>query len=90
MISASGGGSSNIIQGSSSLDDVQFTADGKTMIYTGAKRVASRMNCFAPLQRRRAGGADPLERRPARALSLTPLEEMSVESTDKTRSAPSS
>src|SRR4029079_7194961 len=34
MIQASGGGSRNIIAGASSLDDVQFTADGRTMIYT--------------------------------------------------------
>ncbi|MEP6963715.1 MAG: S9 family peptidase, partial [Acidobacteriota bacterium] len=34
MIAATGGGSRNIIAGASSLDDVQFTADGRTMIYT--------------------------------------------------------
>ena len=34
MVAATGGGSRNIIAGSSSLDDVQFTSDGRTMIYT--------------------------------------------------------
>jgi Tol biopolymer transport system component len=34
MIQASGGGSRNIVAGAASLDDVQFTADGRTMIYT--------------------------------------------------------
>jgi dipeptidyl aminopeptidase/acylaminoacyl peptidase len=34
MISATGGGIRNIINGSSSVDDVQLTADGRTMIYT--------------------------------------------------------
>lgn len=34
MIQAAGGGMRNIITGASSLDDVQFTSDGRTMIYT--------------------------------------------------------
>ena len=34
MIQATGGGSRNIIAGASTLDDVQFTSDGRTMIYT--------------------------------------------------------
>ena len=34
MVAATGGGSQNIIAGSSNLDDVQFTSDGRTMIYT--------------------------------------------------------
>src|SRR5262249_5267362 len=34
MIPVTGGGSRNIIQGASSVDDVQFTSDGRTMIYT--------------------------------------------------------
>src|SRR5271165_103727 len=34
MISISGGGLRSIISGASTLDDVQFTADGDTMIYT--------------------------------------------------------
>jgi dipeptidyl aminopeptidase/acylaminoacyl peptidase len=42
MISISGGGLRSIISGASTLDDVQFTADGDTMIYTqqsGSKAV---------------------------------------------------
>ena len=34
MIPVTGGGSRNIVTGPSSLDDVQFTSDGRTMIYT--------------------------------------------------------
>jgi dipeptidyl aminopeptidase/acylaminoacyl peptidase len=34
MISASGGGARSIISGASTLDDVQFTPDGQTMIYS--------------------------------------------------------
>src|ERR1700693_3882708 len=34
MIAATGGGLRSIISGQSSLEDVQFTADGRTMIYT--------------------------------------------------------
>ena len=34
MVSVNGGGLRSIITGSSSLDDVQFTRDGKTLIYT--------------------------------------------------------
>jgi dipeptidyl aminopeptidase/acylaminoacyl peptidase len=34
MISISGGGLRSIISGASTLDDVQFTADGDTMVYT--------------------------------------------------------
>ena len=34
MISATGGGLRTIISGQSTLDDVQFTSDGRTMVYT--------------------------------------------------------
>src|SRR5579862_2866281 len=36
MIQATGGGSRNIVAGASTLDDVQFTSDGRTLIYTEA------------------------------------------------------
>ena len=85
MVSVMGGGSRNIISGPSSLDDVQFTSDGRTMIYTeqsGSRpseifRVnSSGGNSFALTHLN-----DALLSR----VQLTPLEEMSVESVDRTR-----
>ncbi len=85
MVLATGGGSRNIISGSSSLDDVQFTSDGRTMIYT--EETGSR-----PAEIFRAdssGGAEVALTHLNDALlsrvQLTPLDEMSVESADKTR-----
>jgi dipeptidyl aminopeptidase/acylaminoacyl peptidase len=84
MVPVTGGGSHNIIAGSSSLEDVQFTADGRTMIYSeqsGSKP--------AELYRVNSNGGsgvalthlnDTLLSRAA----LTPLEEVEVESSDKT------
>jgi len=85
MVLATGGGSRNIISGSSSLDDVQFTSDGRTMIYT--EETGSR-----PAEIFRAdssGGTEVALTHLNDALlsqvQLTPLDEMSVESADKTR-----
>ena len=65
MIPATGGGSRNIISGSSSLDDVQFTSDGRTMIYTeeSGSRPAEifRVNSSGG----NGSGADAFERRAA-------------------------
>jgi dipeptidyl aminopeptidase/acylaminoacyl peptidase len=85
MVAATGGGSRNIIAGASSLDNVQFTSDGRTMIYT--EESGSR-----PVEIFRAnssGGTgialthlnDALLSR----VALTPLEEAFVESPDKNR-----
>jgi len=85
MIQASGGGSRNIIAGASTLDDVQFTSDGRTMIYT-------EVSGSHPTEIYRAtssGGAGvPLTHLNDGVLSnaaLTPLEEMYADSADKTR-----
>jgi dipeptidyl aminopeptidase/acylaminoacyl peptidase len=85
MIAATGGGLRSIINGQSSLDDVQFTADGRTMIYT--EESGSR-----PLEIFRAtsaGGAGiPLTHINDALLesaALTPLEEMWVDTPDKSR-----
>jgi len=85
MIQASGGGSRNIIAGASTLDDVQFTSDGRTMIYT-------EVSGSHPTEIYRAtssGGAGvPLTHLNDGMLSnaaLTPLEEMYADSADKTR-----
>jgi dipeptidyl aminopeptidase/acylaminoacyl peptidase len=85
MIPVSGGGSRNIITGSSSLDDVQFTSDGRTMIYT--EQSGSRpTEIFRATSSGGAGVAlthlnDALLSR----YTLTPFEESWVEGADKTR-----
>ena len=85
MIPVTGGGSRNIITGPSSLDDVQFTSDGRTMIYT--EQSGSRpTEVFRATSSGGTGVAlthlnDALLSR----ATLTPLEEIYVESTDKTR-----
>ena len=85
MISAAGGGLRTIISGQSSLDDVQFAADGRTMIYT--EETGSR-----PLEIFRAtsaGGAGVALTHMNDALlagvTLTPLEELWVDTADKSR-----
>ena len=85
MIQATGGGSRNIIAGASTLDDVQFTSDGRTMIYT-------EVSGSHPAEIYRAtssGGAGvPLTHLNDAVLSnaaITPLEEMYADSSDKTR-----
>ena len=85
MISATGGGVRSIISGQSSLDDVQFTSDGRTMIYT--EESGSR-----PLEIFRAtsgGGAGVALTHLNDALlsnaTLTPLEELWVDAADKSR-----
>ena len=40
--SGDGGGARSVVSGDSTLDDMQFTSDGKTMIYTRQSGVASR------------------------------------------------
>jgi dipeptidyl aminopeptidase/acylaminoacyl peptidase len=85
LIPATGGGSRSIIAGASTLDDVQFTADGRTLIYT--EQSGSRPT---EIYRATSGGGtgvalthlnDALLGRAA----LTPLEETYVEAPDRTR-----
>jgi dipeptidyl aminopeptidase/acylaminoacyl peptidase len=85
MIQATGGGSRNIISGSSSLDDVQFTADGRTMIFT-------EVSGSHPAEIYRAtssGGTEvPLTHLNDAVLAnaaLAPLEELYADSADRTR-----
>ncbi len=84
MIQATGGGTRNIISGSASVSDVQFTRDGRTMIY-------SEVSGSRPTELYRATSSGG----PAVALThlndeilantqLTPLEEISVPSADGT------
>lgn len=84
MIQATGGGTRNIISGSASVGDVQFTRDGRTMIY-------SEVSGSRPTELFRATSSGG----PAVALThlndeiltntqLTQLEEISVPSTDGT------
>jgi dipeptidyl aminopeptidase/acylaminoacyl peptidase len=85
MIQASGGGSRNIVAGAASLDDVQFTADGRTMIYT-------EVSGSHPAEIYRAtstgGTGVALTHLNDAVLSnaaITPLEEMYADSPDRTR-----
>ena len=85
MIQATGGGTRNIITGSSTLSDVQFTADGRTMIYmeqSGSKpaelfKATSTGGTGVPLTHLN----DALLGRS----TLTPLEEVFVDAPDKSK-----
>jgi len=84
MIAVTGGGIRNIINGESSVDDVQFTADGRIMIYT--EDTASRPT---EIFRAANGGGTPvalthLNDALLAGVALTPLEELSAESPDHT------
>ncbi len=85
MIQATGGGVRTIISGASSLDDVQFSGDGRMMIYT--EQTGAR-----PLEIYRAnsgGGTGVALTHLNDALlsnaALQPLEELWVDGADKTR-----
>ncbi|MEQ1946339.1 MAG: S9 family peptidase [Bryobacteraceae bacterium] len=85
MIAVTGGGIRNIINGASSVDEVQFTADGRTMIYTEAS--GSRPT---EIFRAASGGGAPvaltrLNDNLLNGVTLTPLEELWVDSPDKSR-----
>lgn len=85
VIQATGGGVRPVISGASSLDDIQFTADGRTMIYTevsGSKP--------AEIYRATSGAATgtPLTRLNDAILNtvqLTPLEELMADAPDRAR-----
>jgi len=85
MIAVTGGGVRNIIFGASTLDDVQFNSDGSFMIY-------SEQSGSRPTELYRAsstgGTGVPLTHLNDILLgnsALRPLDELSVESSDKTR-----
>jgi dipeptidyl aminopeptidase/acylaminoacyl peptidase len=85
VIPATGGGVRPVISGASSLDDVQFTADGRTMIYTevsGSKP--------AEIYRATSGaatgtGLTHLNDTVLNASQLAPLEELISDAPDRVR-----
>ncbi len=84
MIPVTGGGARTIVSGASSLDDVQFTSDGRTMIY-------SEQSGSRPPEIFRASSAGGtgvalthLNDRLLATAALQPLEELSVEGAGKT------
>ncbi|MEP7354429.1 MAG: S9 family peptidase [Acidobacteriota bacterium] len=85
MIQSTGGGSRNIIAGASSLDDVQFTTDGRTMIYTEV----SGSHPAEIYKVSSAGGAGIAMTHMNDALlattQLTPLEDLFTDTPDRTR-----
>ncbi len=85
MIPAAGGATRIIASGPSSLDDMQFSPDGKTMIYSGQSGSAP-----VELYRATSTGGTPvalthLNDALLAGYALTPLEEFWVDSSDKTR-----
>ncbi len=84
QMASNGGGSKPIITGSSSIDDVQFTRDGKTIIYT-------EMSGSRPTEIYKAsstGTTSALTKLNENVLSqysIAPLEEIWVEGAEKTR-----
>ncbi len=85
MIQATGGGSKNIISGSLSMDDVQFTSDGRTMIFTEV----SGSHPTEIYRTTSAGGAEValthLNDAVLANAALSPLEELYSDSADHTR-----
>lgn len=85
MMSAGGGGARVIISGASTVDDVEFTPDGKTMVYseqTGARpleiyRVSSSGGAAVPLTHLNTAELD--------RLGLPAFEEFWVEGAERTR-----
>ena len=85
MVQAAGGGLRNIITGASTLDDVQFSPDGRTMIYTemsGSRPVE--------LYRVSSGGGTAsalthLNDGVLLSVQLTPLEELITDMADRSR-----
>lgn len=85
MVPVRGGGARSIITGSTTIDDVQFSPDGKTLVYTestGAKP--------AGIYRVSSTGGSPaaltnLNDAVMAEYSLKPFEELWVEGADKTR-----
>ncbi len=57
------GRNASLVDGASSLDDMQLTADGKTMIYTGPERFEPDRDLHGFFGRRPSGTAHPSERR---------------------------
>jgi dipeptidyl aminopeptidase/acylaminoacyl peptidase len=85
MIQATGGGLRAIITGSASLDDVQFSADGRQLIYTEVSGTRP-AEIFRASSTGGAGVAlTHLNDDLLAAVQLTPLEEIYMDSLDRTR-----
>jgi dipeptidyl aminopeptidase/acylaminoacyl peptidase len=85
MIPAAGGATRVIVSGPSTVDDMQLTSDGKTMIYTGQSGSAP-----TEIYRAASSGGTPaalthLNDSLLSGYTLTQLEDFWVDSTDKTR-----
>jgi dipeptidyl aminopeptidase/acylaminoacyl peptidase len=85
MIAVTGGGARIIIPGQSSVDDVQFTSDGRTMIYT--ENTGSRPTEIFRVPSSGGAGAALTHLNDAllSGAALTPLEEMWADSADRAR-----
>lgn len=83
MISATGGGSQTVVAGASHVDDVQFTPDGKTMLYTehsGSKPV----EIYRAAPRQTPVALTKLNDDLLAQYSIPALEELNVEGAEKT------
>jgi dipeptidyl aminopeptidase/acylaminoacyl peptidase len=85
MIPSTGGGARTIVSGSSHLDDPQFTADGKTLVYTAQSGSRPVEICRAG-----SGGGTPVEMTHLNdavfeKYQLGALEEFEVEGAESTR-----
>lgn len=86
MIAVTGGGSRNIVFGPSSVDDVQFNAEGNLMVYT--EQSGSRPTEIYRANSSGGGSGVPLTHLNDALLAgaaLAPLEDLWVEGADKTR-----
>jgi len=85
MIPAQGGASRIIAGGPNTFDDMQFTADGKTMIYSGQSGSAPTEIYRASSSGGISSALTHLNDALLAGYTLTPLEEFWVDSADKTR-----
>ena len=81
IIPVNGGAARMVASGDAELDDMQFTRDGKTMVYTQQSRHRRRPRSIASSSTGGAPAADDApQRRGAQRRQITPLEEFCVDS----------
>ncbi|HLH00461.1 MAG TPA: S9 family peptidase [Bryobacteraceae bacterium] len=85
MIPAAGGASRIIVSGPHTFDDMQFSSDGKTMIYSGQSGSAPTELYRASSSGGTSSALTHLNDALLSGYALTPLEEFWVESSDKAR-----